>query len=620
MCPLASTDAAQYSEAKLRSVDYCLRPPDVIAGSSIVAYWLLLGYAKPQWTFSAPGWLDPWYYVGYGYNLMDPTFEAENYKISRMPWLLVQLALRQLFQDTTASLAIAVLPLILITLAAFVYLRKYYSTAISLASAQSVVLFTPAILRSSGGADYHALFSTGCIMLGLAALSRAGRKSQAVGLIFVALGIHANIVAINLVPLLAIVPILSWSQADDQTPFLRSLLSPTVKIVSRFGLAFLLVTASLSGASLALNRPALFFLPQFRLAQSFVNDAQNQAPWWQQWSFGWVWNSPILILSVITVASFSLFAFYRPRKRQADEANAAAWIGGLLFTTIVWSLWQTIGQTAWQPSYFSVPVLAPLLFAVVFWTGIVVSRVVTSATRSARLVFAGTLVALLASPILGLSLHGLASNRNFRFGFEQTALFIIFVGVAAYMVTRFSPAAPVLGSLGLAFALFALPTSEALGPSRFALTTSGEPRCIARQEAFEWIVAAHKTVAAFPGSTDQTVIWFDETPGANFEFCGETYSIAYLGYSLVSTGFRYAQWPPWPMVSIGDIDTNQLMATLEAEPRNRLIVLSRDTSGTDAAEFAARLALAHTGSRPILFEEIPISTHGPSMWSIQLGQ
>lgn len=620
MPSLYRTDAAHYSEAKLRSVNCYLRPPDVIAWSWVVAYWLLLGYAKPQWTFSPPGWLDPWYYVGYGYNLTDPTFEAENYKISRMPWLVVQFALRQLFQDTTASLVIAALPLILITLAAFVYLRKYYSTAISLASAQSVVLFTPAILRSSGGADYHALFSTGCIMLGLAALSRAGRKSQAGGFILVALGIHANIVAINLVPLLAIVPILSWSQDDDQTPFLRSLLFPTVKIVSRFGLAFFLVTAALSGASLALNRPALFFLPQFRLAQSFVNDAQNQTPWWQPWSFGWVWNSPILILSVITVASFSLFAFYRSRKRQADEANAAAWTGGLLFTTIVWSLWQTIGQTAWQPSYFSVPVLAPLLFTVVFWTGIVVSRVVTSATRPARFVFAGTLVTLLALPILGLSLDGLASNRNFRFGFAQTAMFIIFVGIAAYLVTRYSPPAPVLGSLGLAFALFALPTSAALGQSRFVLTTSGEPRCIARQEASLWIVAAHKTVAAFPGSTDQTVIWFDETPGANFEFCGETYSIAYLGYSLVSTGFRYAQWPPWPMVSIGDIDTNQLMATLEAEPRNRLIVLSRDTSGTDAAEFAARLALAHTGSRPILFEEIPISTHGPPMWSIQLGQ
>ncbi len=47
-----------------------------------------------SWLYSTLGWLDPWYYLGYGLNYLDPTYLNDYYKVSRVPWILVEFVTR----------------------------------------------------------------------------------------------------------------------------------------------------------------------------------------------------------------------------------------------------------------------------------------------------------------------------------------------------------------------------------------------------------------------------------------------------------------------------------------------------------------------------------------------
>ena len=55
-------------------------------------------------------------YVGYGYNYLDPTFYATNYKISRLPWVLLRRSFGGSFPSLVSSWMLAFGVLALATL------------------------------------------------------------------------------------------------------------------------------------------------------------------------------------------------------------------------------------------------------------------------------------------------------------------------------------------------------------------------------------------------------------------------------------------------------------------------------------------------------------------------
>ena len=44
-----------------------------------------------EWLYSPAGWLDPWVYLGFALNYLDPTFFDDYYKSARLPWILTLL-------------------------------------------------------------------------------------------------------------------------------------------------------------------------------------------------------------------------------------------------------------------------------------------------------------------------------------------------------------------------------------------------------------------------------------------------------------------------------------------------------------------------------------------------
>src|SRR2546428_12965799 len=78
----------------------------VLPMAFIVAIPIVMMTINSNWVFTQLGWIDPWYYVGYGYHYLDPSYENHYYKISRLPWILVQFVFRQSLEPVSASYAI----------------------------------------------------------------------------------------------------------------------------------------------------------------------------------------------------------------------------------------------------------------------------------------------------------------------------------------------------------------------------------------------------------------------------------------------------------------------------------------------------------------------------------
>ncbi|HEU4690271.1 MAG TPA: hypothetical protein VFS23_17990, partial [Vicinamibacterales bacterium] len=66
------------------------RSPRVVAAGLIATVApLALLLSNSDWFFTREGYLDPWNYVGLFHHYLDPDYLPEDYKLARLPWILV---------------------------------------------------------------------------------------------------------------------------------------------------------------------------------------------------------------------------------------------------------------------------------------------------------------------------------------------------------------------------------------------------------------------------------------------------------------------------------------------------------------------------------------------------
>lgn len=571
---------------------------DIIAVSGLGLFWIVAALRANTWIYSAPEWLDPWYYVGFGLSYTDPTFEVNNYKISRLPWILAQFAVRNTFDTRLSAAILSALPYFLFSLAIFMLVRRRSSTAVAFMISFAPYLLNYFISAVSGGADYHGLFSVSLFMLGISLSNAKRTRAQATGAVLVALSLHSNILLVNLLPLLIVtdrVSVMDWRALRSKILFRKS---------KFFVLAFVSVTSLLMGINWLVGRSPYFFMPQFRLASSFVRDPTNQAPWYRPWDLTWVQSNPVLIATVLALIAF-LFARVIPRdsKNFGDVLgqDTVNWAIALAYAGVLWTIWQTLGQTAWQPNYFSTPILAPLLFFVAGLLVDVVRRTRIS-ERPAIVVF-GTILLVVG--------HEIDFPHTSAKILLPTLLF--FTGLC-FTVTFNGALIRRLALTTACFAVMLLPNSHdsdrfALPLRNFAETTP----CSSREEIAQFIVSTHRHLTGLPGTAAQTAIWFpekaentventnpalsttrvpDTNPETTVEMCGGSVTVASVGYSLTATGFQYAAWPPWPMPPISELDADAIAQAMVSGQLRRIIVL--DSSGDSGVQLVLRLQ-ASTG-------------------------
>jgi hypothetical protein len=105
--------------------------------------------------FDKVGWIDPFLYVGYGANYFDDSYSA-NYKISRLPWVLVQTFFRSIFAKEIVGY---LLHFSLYALGSFLIFRIARKFAPPFVCALLALPFPLFLLSYSGQADYHNNFA-----------------------------------------------------------------------------------------------------------------------------------------------------------------------------------------------------------------------------------------------------------------------------------------------------------------------------------------------------------------------------------------------------------------------------------------------------------------------------
>ena len=310
------------------------------------------------WAFTPYDWLDAWYYVGYGLNYPNPDFLNGYYKISRLPWILYQWAVRSVLDPVSASWFLQISTLTVANLFLYDGLRRLFDRDAAFIGA---LLFAANIfVHANGGADYHNALATPLLIMTWWASIYAAQKpqdwrSEVLLGVLAALTIHANIVMVNLAPVFAGQYLYFYRATHGRLPnFIRSILAVAVGAIG--------ITAVLGLINWAVGRNFLFFMTLVSFTAAYVADPSHQKTWWNPWSNGWYWQKQYLGQFVGGVALSALIIWDAARRNQRSASEAAAVVVAIsyLVAVVIWLGWQTAGHTALDWPYFALPLAIPL--------------------------------------------------------------------------------------------------------------------------------------------------------------------------------------------------------------------------------------------------------------------
>src|SRR5437660_1243391 len=114
---------------------------------------LLQAVINDGWIYSDVGGFDSWVYFGYGLNYADPNYLDSYYKISRLPWILLEFVGRSVFNPVIASWILQIGSLALGSASLyFLFVRTLDRRSAFLGAA---IFAAYPFAHSSGGGDYH---------------------------------------------------------------------------------------------------------------------------------------------------------------------------------------------------------------------------------------------------------------------------------------------------------------------------------------------------------------------------------------------------------------------------------------------------------------------------------
>ncbi len=338
----------------------------VFAGLAAALAPLTLLIWNRDWFFTPVGYIDPWTYLGFFNFYGNPHYLPHLYKLARLPWILSGWLIYHLFPPLAAAYVLhgTFLALAVGGMFATVYLAF---DDLLVASAAALVLGFLTPFHGSGGWEYHNTGAGAFYLVGTALLQWAivaprwrGRAMALWGAAF-GLTVHSNIAFINLFPVLTVHYCASVWYAEGRSRGAATYLLPFVYAA----LAAIGVTALLSVINVAVGRGPWFFLSLLEITLRDVGDAKFQARWWLPWSVRWLKPefAYLAVPAATAIAGAIALSFQRPRA-SARRLAALLFISEQVFLVLLWVIWQTFGQTAFQPDYFAYPLLPPSVLAI----------------------------------------------------------------------------------------------------------------------------------------------------------------------------------------------------------------------------------------------------------------
>ncbi len=239
-------------------LDFCL----------LTAIPLVQAMINDTWLFTPAGWLDSWYYLGYGLNYTDPTYLNDYYKVSRLPWILVEFVARGLFSAVVASWVLQIGTLVLGSCSLYLLFSRTLGRSAAFVGAAVFAAFP--FGHSSGGADYQNVLAgplyalTWWLAIRCAELEECRKRLFWVG-VTAALTLHSSIVFASLIPVLAGHYV--WTYRDTHRTWPR-IIQTVVPVLT----GAVAITLLLCIINAVVGRDFFFFMRQFDLATSFILD------------------------------------------------------------------------------------------------------------------------------------------------------------------------------------------------------------------------------------------------------------------------------------------------------------------------------------------------------------
>jgi hypothetical protein len=533
-----------------------------------------------SWIYSRIGWLDPWTYVGFGYSYDKPAFDADDYKLARLPWILVEFYTRRVFAPVAAQYALQLGLLFLEGIFFFLAIRRLLGWAPALVGAAFLV--TIAFAHGAGGADYNTtlsgpLYALAFFALTAAAASERGLPPLLFGISF-GLLLHTNFLYLNLAPALIIqfaairrqAAKLFWSRG-------------TVRFVLYSMLGVLVATVGLAIVNRTYGRDWLFFANLFNFATDFLLGIRSQDPWRESWASRWYDSQfyPGLLAAAFVVSVALLFA---------ASMNADTWTKRLpvinlcaqyFCLILLWTFWQTMGQTALQPYYYAYPLWIPL-------AGLVSATIAWSLREPAgapgmtivhRIALAAVTVVAFVAPYsvfeaLNWPLRHWSANP-----FSRTV--ILYLAVAAVGLLLASLRARV----GVFVVVLLLGAANALSNDNSA--NYRPARCVDARDAQIAAIAAQHWIASFdPDFSRPIFVWRNPDNGdaVSMSSCSLV-PARFFGDSLSYSGWRFLD-DARPFGAIKDISQERLRSLIPHDP---IVVLVTEDAGA-AEQIRSRFA------------------------------
>jgi hypothetical protein len=465
----------------------------------LIAMPLVMASLGREWLYTPIGYLDPWYNVGFFMFYQDPALLPDHYKLQRLPWLLPGWALYHTVGPLAANFILHVGALLIATIFVYLTLARLVGRRSAFVTAATLTIYIPFL--GSGGWDYQTAGAAAYYALTLyltVCAAQAENPRRYLVLTGVAYGaaIYTTIQLVNSLPVVAAFYLVV--RRHDRRP---------VYIWSVFGygfIGFVGLTAALCAVNAMVGRGFLFFWPLLKIVIERVEDPVGQKAWWLPWSA--FFHPPtsfhylVLLAAMLAVSMLRLSAGIFSVGRLAPVR--ALLIGQYIFLALLWILWQQLGHTALEPSYFAHVLIIPAFLAL---GGLLGGEVGEKGRISWALVAGGLLLALV--PAAQGALGSTLAPAIAKFSDPETteALTVLAVAVcllAAIMPQAVAPGCVLIGMASFSFALLQLQPEGQVLP-RFWKAGA----CVSNEQSFREFIRLTRIFRSENPVSSQTWIW-----------------------------------------------------------------------------------------------------------------
>ena len=278
---------------------------------AVVLAVLLCAFGS-DWLYDPISGIDPYVYIGYGYNYPANTYFPGYYKISRLPWIFAQVLARRLLRSELATPIMAVLLLAAQGAAAYLLALRFTRNRTA-AVMTGVFAISSRMWLNVGGWSYHAHPGGILFWLALAILpldmGEARPRRFLAAFSMLSLGWHINPQITILLPMAAMCCLLPlWKNGITRTDFAKG--GYAGKYLVSLAVCGVAASASITFILCLLHRlfygEWLFFLPGLRL---FLDVPGNKV-WYRPMSWQWLESGLPHVSFLLAAAIVSLLLLF----------------------------------------------------------------------------------------------------------------------------------------------------------------------------------------------------------------------------------------------------------------------------------------------------------------------